>query len=57
MRTNNISNKMMSIGKMGIGEENRNRELHGQYRHSTPPSHSPKPSMLRLHSGNSFFLL
>jgi len=57
MRTNNISNKMMGIGKMGIGEENRNRELHGQYHHSTPTFHSPRPSMLKLHSGNSFSLL
>jgi hypothetical protein len=48
---------MTSIGKMVIGDETRNRELHGQYRHSTPTMHTPRPSMYKIDSGNSIFIM
>jgi len=59
-RINHISKNMTTIGKMVIGDENiRNRESHGQHRHSTPTMHTPRPSVLRSQSSNSisFFLL
>jgi hypothetical protein len=47
---------MTSTGRMLIGDENRHRELHGQYRHSTPTMHSPRVSIPRIPIGNpSFF--
>jgi hypothetical protein len=55
MKTSNISNNMMSNDKMIIGEEHRNRELHGHYRHPTPTIHTPRLSMPKIHSGNSIY--
>ena len=46
MRTSNISNNMMSIGKMIIGEENRNRELHGQSSSFYTTIHSSRSSII-----------
>jgi hypothetical protein len=57
MRSSNISNNMTSIGTMVIGDENRTRQLHGQYYHSTSIIHSPRPSMIGVHSGNSIFIM
>ena len=38
---------------MMMGDENRHRELHGQFRHSaTPTMHSPRISMPRIYMGN-----
>jgi hypothetical protein len=42
---------------MVIGEENRNRELHGQRRHSTPRVNTPRSSMHKIHDGNRIYLL
>jgi hypothetical protein len=54
---------MTSIGKMVMGDENRHRELHGQYLHPTPTTHSPRISMhsprvsfSRIHIGNHILL-
>jgi hypothetical protein len=41
-----------SNNRMIIGDENRHRELHGQYRHSTPTMHSPRISVPRIYMGN-----
>ena len=48
---------MTTAAKMVIGEDNRNRDLHGQHRHHTPTTHSPRTSMPRFQSGNSSFFL
>lgn len=34
-----------------LGDESRHRDLHGQYRHSTPTMHSPRASMPRINMG------
>jgi hypothetical protein len=49
----------MIAGKMVIGEENRNRELHvhGQYRHSMPVIDTLQSSMPKIHSGNRISIM
>ena len=42
---------------MVIGEENRNRELHGQHRHATSALHSHAPLIHRLHHSNSMRII
>lgn len=44
---------MSNLGRTTVlGDESRHRDLHGQYRHSTPTMHSPRASMPRINMGN-----